>query len=182
MIEFRYSDAEWRAIEQCLRKVTNEPASWRLPLEFLIELYLGVLRRTDPRSLEAATARDCWNAISEHVRGLRLQFDKLAILQWPCSELPAWQSAVMTMAARAADELASFEKTHSNRARGDNVNTLIKDLLAFWRARGGHVGRSANSPSTGFVMAAAGKVLANTVPKIRLQSAVIAIARGCKWS
>jgi hypothetical protein len=54
-------------------------------------------------------------------------------------------------------------KPGPNRARGDLVDELFAALLRFWVARGGRIGKGAESPSTKFVEAAAGRILSETI-------------------
>jgi hypothetical protein len=71
-----------------------------------------------------------------------------------------------------------------NRSRGDNVDKLFGDLFTFWVDRGGHVGqgKDTESPSTRFVMAAAGRILSKTVPDVKLPRAINDFARSRQFN
>ena len=54
---FRYSDEEWPAVEACLTKLTPDAdahvrADWRATIERIVDDYLWMTARIDPRSPE----------------------------------------------------------------------------------------------------------------------------------
>ncbi len=67
-------------------------------------------------------------------------------------------------------------KAGPNHSRGDDVDRLIGDLLTFWTARGGCVGKATRSPSTKFVMAVIGPILPAAIA-VRLPRAIVDFAR-----
>jgi hypothetical protein len=86
-------------------------------------------------------------------------------------------TAAARWATKAAKGLFPKSARGSNRARGDDVDKLIGDLLAFWTKCGGYAGKGIDSPSTRFVVAAGGRILAETVPGVKLPRAITDFVR-----
>jgi hypothetical protein len=174
---FRYSDQEWSVVAKCLEPLTGD--DWRVHIEFLIDLYLVGAEGTDPRVPKAAAAKACWSTIGKHARELQAALAALPPYHISHDELLAWQQTVAAMVDQAASAGEEFKKSKDGfkRSRGDNVVWLITKLLEFWTKRGGHVGKNLRSLSTKFVIAAAAKVIGDTVPDVRLPRAVTYIAR-----
>jgi hypothetical protein len=201
---FRYSDEDWLPIEACLAKLVTDAGAWRPTIEAKVHAYLWMTARTDPRSPEVVAAKACWKKLAVHLQGALDALAGLeaietqpartlgyAIARDPLNPLyPVWRAQIeaaerwaRTAARgwpksvrwrRAASGQIVGTKAGPNRSRGDEVDRLFADLLTFWIDRGGHVGKSSNSPSTRFVVAAVGQILPADV---RLPNVVVAFAR-----
>ena len=209
---FRYSDADWRAIEACLTKLAPGEAAdahvrayGRHAIEAIVRRFLWMVERTDPRSPDVIAATACWEKLTVHLQGT---LDALAGLEaietqpvrtlgyaiagnplTPHADYLAWraQTAMAAQWAKTAgrgwpksvlwkrDESGRVigTKAGPNRSRGYDVDRLFGVLLTFWIDRGGRIGKGAKSQSTRFIVAAAGRVLSDHAPEVKLPRAII---------
>ncbi len=174
---FRYSDQDWLKVEAYLRKLAPDTAAdARIAVEGIVDDYLWQSALSDPRSLYVIATRACLTRVAKRAAALAaalealkaqmkdtLHADYLALKE-QCAKAAHW----------AATEAKNFRKSASgsNRARGDHVDKLFAELLEVWVGHGGRVGTSPKSPSTKFVVAAAGKALVGRIPGARLSRSV----------
>ena len=97
--------------------------------------------------------------------------------RWAATAARGWPKSLVWSDEKDANGRPVSTKAGHNKSRGDDVDKLIGDLLTFWRARGGEVGTRIGSPSTRFVMAAAGRVLCKNVPGVKMPGAIIDLVR-----
>ncbi len=199
---FRYPDEDWRAIEMCLTRLVQHADGYacvllRQHIEALVHAYLYRMTYFDPRSSVQIEVKGCWAKIAKHAHALNAAVDNLeAIDPWrtgvlkhvivfatdpttPPADYLVWKKQNAEAARLAAREMKGFKKSTrgSNRSRGPAVDRLFEMLLTLWFNYGGPVGKGRNSPSTRFVVAAVGRVLSATVPRVRLPGAVVDYVR-----
>jgi hypothetical protein len=186
-----------------------QPLVARRTIEAIVNRYLWMTERTDPRSPEVAAALATWARIAEHalaldaaladledletgpVRSLKYAIatnpltpdaDYLALKQqlataarWAAIAARGWPKSVRWEKDVRGQPIST--KAGHNRSRGDDVDRLIGDLLAFWVRRGGYVGKGIDSPSTRFVVATVDRILLD----VRLPRAITDFVRdrGC---
>jgi hypothetical protein len=213
---FRYSNDEWLAIESFLaaHKIPTRPDD-RATLETIVQNFVFLANRTDPRTASVKAAKRHWTDLENHLRATLADIEKLealdmlAALPFALAENPlaqraefkAFKQKLVTAAAYAARATQGHQKSWigktdaagklvieagHHRARGELVDRFFGDLLAFWRDRGGTVGKSNTSPSTRFVQIVAGRVISETfppsvkkkLPQVRLPGAITDFVRG----
>jgi hypothetical protein len=201
---FRYSDEDWRAIEACLTKLPMAPdaaADARSHLECIVNTYLILAARSDPRAPDVIAKKACWAKAAEHALALNAALEELetleglevfllhtpfagnstviaGILEKRHADYLVWKSQCANTARRAAERVKSFRKSNGgNRARGYYVDGLFASLLEFWARHGGGVGKGLRSPSTRFVAAAASGVLKDIAPAVRMPGAIVDFVR-----
>jgi hypothetical protein len=203
---FRYPDEDWRAIEACLTKLPMAPhaaADARSHLECIVNIYLMMAARSDPRSPAAIARKACWTKVAEHALALNAALEELetleglevllniefagnstviaGILERRHADYLVWKSQCAKWAHRATEKVKSFRKSSSgNRARGDYVDGLLASLLGFWARHGGRVGKGLRSPSTRFVAAAASGFLKEIAPAVKMPGAILDFVR-VRW-
>jgi hypothetical protein len=208
---FRYSDDEWAAIEAFLsvRKISTTLDD-RSALEAIVQNFVFLANRTDPRTDSVKAAKRHWARIATSAETVITEIEKLEALETrPLASLhimladnPLAQVAEFAAFRRKLAALAKYAesatrghlksyvgstidgklivKAGPNRARGELVDRLFRDLLTFWKSRGGHVGRNSTSPSTKFVEVVASRAL-SIIPDVKLPWAITDFVRqgGC---
>jgi hypothetical protein len=186
---FEYSDEEWEVVETCLtqlRKSGDTPrdtppvADDRGTLETIINNFVWLTERTDPRHPEVVATKEQWSKVKKHIAGLNAALAELDAMRAKPMRgaklamtrngdpreadggFAAWRTQTTELehwAGIGARGWPVSMRPGRNRARGDLVDQLIGELLSFWHAHGGDYGQSTTSPSTEFVLIAVAPVL-----------------------
>jgi hypothetical protein len=179
MANFRYTSDEWDRVAALLARQRAPTAGDRRYLENAARNYRWFYDYTEPASQEVRIAKTHFQNVVKHSEGLlraldalddlptkpsRLTSLQIAIARDPLealAEYDAWQQQLEEMQRSAEHQVRAFPKAAkgSNRSRGDVLDDYLRNLLKFWTARGGHPGKSENSPAARFILAAAQPVL-----------------------
>jgi hypothetical protein len=163
---------EVAAARACWTKIAEHAQALNAALD-----ELEAIETQPARSLGYAIAV---NPLTPHTDYLALKRRIAAAARWAATMARGWPKSMRW--SKDASGRPIMTTAGHRRARGDDVDRLIGDLLALWIRRGGYVGKGIGSPSTRFVIAAAGRILAGTVPDVKLPRAITDIVRGLHLS
>lgn len=168
-----YSGEQWAPIEKQLSEYCSVTDLDRLQLQNAAAQYKFDLNLLDPNSEEFKRAAADSREFLAHARRQlpildRLHRQRPLLLAFDAKDDPylrdGWSGlkALLTVYMEVAEAETStdprFQKS-TNHARSKALDVYLAFLLDFWIGRGGHPGKSDNSPAARFILAAAQPVI-----------------------